>query len=138
MAAITPSPNLQISEQIADFFEFMLNQQRQQAPRLSPPQILATSIRQGMSAEIMASDMISLFPQIGIPNGTLGDGTTNVMEAFVKSFCDVIVDHIQQYARVDTAISAGISVTASGGNSGGPVVAQGASTSFGSGQSVIN
>ena len=50
------------------------------------------------------------------------------MENFVKIMCEEIVSAIQTDMRVDIATDPGATVTASGANSGGPVVAVGATT----------
>lgn len=126
MAAIPIDENLNISEEIADFLLFLLNEDRAQLPKLSIPQMLLAKGRPGLSSEILSSSIISRFPEAGIPTGPLVGGATNVMENFVKIMCEEIVDAIQSDMRVDVVTDAGATVTASGGNAGGPVVCVGA------------
>jgi len=127
MSLFQQDPSLNLSEEIATFFLYMLEEDRLPVPRLYLPQIIFAKSRAGMSSELLASSMISRFGEIGIPTGTIEDGTNNVMEAFVKAFSEEIVDHIQSQCRIDLAVDTGIKVQASGGNAGGPVTAIGAS-----------
>jgi hypothetical protein len=125
MATIPIDSSLNISEEIANFFLFLLNEDREGLPKLSLQQILTAKARPGLSSDILASTIISRFPEIGIPNGPLVGGATNVMENLVKIMCEEIVDTIQNDMRVDIALDAGASVTAAGGNAGGPITVVG-------------
>jgi len=127
MALFEQDPNLNVSEEIATVFLYMLEEDRIPVPKLSLPQILFAKTRPGMSPELLASSVISRFGEIGIPTGALEEGTPNVMEQFVKVLAEEIVDHIQSQCRVDTAVDIGIKLQATGGNAGGPVTAVGAS-----------
>ncbi len=135
-SAIPIDPELNIAEDIARFFLFMLNEDREAANRLSLLKILAAKTRPGLSSEILASSVISRFPEMPIPNGPLVGGATNAMENFVRILCEEIVDHIQNEMRVDIALDPGAVVTASGGNAGGPVVVVGSTTAPHSGVGV--
>lgn len=126
MSAIAIDENLNISEEVANFLLFLLNEDREQLPKLSIPQMLLAKGRPGLSAEILSSSIISRFPEVGIPNGPLVGGATNVMENLIKVVCEEWVDAIQSDMRVDIVTDAGATVTASGGNAGGPVVCVGA------------
>jgi len=133
MAAVTTDESLNVSEEIANFLLFLLNDDRAQVPKLSVKQILLAKGRPGLSSEILSSSIISRFPEAGIPTGPLVGGATNVMENFVKVMCEEIVDAIQSDMRVDVVTDAGTTVSASGGNSGGPVVCAGATIVTGTG-----
>ncbi len=126
---ITVDPNLQKSEEIADFLLFMINEDRIPMPKLSLRQILMAKIRPGMSAEILTAAIVSRFSEAGIPSGPLVGGAPNVMEQFVKIFSEEVIDMLQNDMRIDLAVDPGISVTTLGANSGGPVTSLGASTS---------
>lgn len=126
MAVVPIDESLNVSEEISDFFLFLLNEDRVSVPKLSIPQILLAKARPGLSSEILSSSIISRFPEAGIPTGPLVGGATNVMENFVKVMCEEIVDAIQNDLRVDVVTDAGATVSASGGNAGGPVVCVGA------------
>lgn len=128
MAVIKIDENLQKSEEIADFLLFLLKEDRIPVPKPSLQQILLAKSRPGLSAEILTSSITSRFEEAGIPTGPLVGGTPNVMENLVKIMCEEIVSAIQTDMRVDIATDAGATVTASGANAGGPVVAVGATT----------
>lgn len=128
MAVVKIDPELQKSEEIADFFLFLLKEDRVSLPKPSIPEILMAKTRPGLSAQILASSITSRFEEIGIPTGPLVGGTPNVMENFVKVICEEIVSAIQTDMRVDIATDAGAIVQASGANAGGPVVAVGTTT----------
>ena len=126
MEKIPVDSNLNIAEEIASFFLFLLNEDRQIAPRLSLKQILTAKARPGLSPEILSASIISRFPEIGIPNGPLVGGATNVMENFVRVLCEEIIDSVQNEMRVDVAVDPGATLTAAGGNAGGPITVVGA------------
>lgn len=126
MATIAIDDNLNVSEEIADFLLYLLNEDRIQMPKLSIPKILLAKGRPGLSSEILSSSIISRFPEVGIPTGPLVGGATNVMENLIKIMCEEIVDAIQSDMRVDIVTDAGATVSASGGNAGGPVICVGA------------
>jgi hypothetical protein len=126
MSAIPINPELQISEEVADFMLFLLNENRVALPKLSIKKILLVKARPGLSAEILAASITSRFPEAKIPNGPLGGGTPNSMEILIKIISEEIVEAIQSDMRVDVVTDPGATVTASGGNAGGPVVCVGA------------
>ncbi len=128
MAVIKINEDLQKSEEIADFLLFLLKEDRIPVPKPSIQEILLAKTRPGLSAEILTSSITSRFEEAGIPTGPLVGGTPNVMENLVKIMCEEIVLAIQTDMRVDIATDAGATVTASGANAGGPVVAVGATT----------
>ncbi len=130
MSSVIPIvPEANLSEEVADFMLFMLQEDRPKVPKLSLLQIIASKTRPGLNSEILASSITSRFEEIGIPSGPLEGGTPNVMEEFVKILSEAIVDAIQNDMRVDVAVDTGVTVQANGANSGGPVLSIGASTS---------
>jgi len=126
-AIIQASSDANKSEEVADFMLFMLKENRLKVPKLSVFQLLASKIRPGLSADILAASITSRFDEIGIPTGTLEEGTPNVMEEFVKVLSESIVDALQNDMRIDVAVDSGVTVQANGANGGGPVVVFGAS-----------
>lgn len=128
MAVIKIDPELQKSEEIADFLLFMLKEDRVPVPKPSIQEILLAKTRPGLNAELLTSAITSRFEEAGIPTGPLVGGAPNVMENFVKIMIEEIVLAIQTDMRIDVATDAGATVTASGANAGGPVVAVGATT----------
>jgi len=128
MAVIGIDPELQKSEEVADFLLFMLEEDRIPVPRPSIRQILLAKTRPGLSAQILASSITSRFEEAGIPTGPLAGGAPNVMENFVKIVCEEIVSAIQADMRIDIATDPGAVVNAAGANAGGPVAVVGATT----------
>ena len=128
MAVIGIDPDLQKSEEVADFMLFLLKEDRVPVPKPSIQQILLAKTRPGLNAQILTSSITSRFEEAGIPTGSLVGGTPNVMENFVKIMMEEIVAAIQTDMRVDIATDAGATVTAAGANAGGPVTAVGATT----------
>jgi hypothetical protein len=126
MGCIKIDKKLQKSEEIADFFAFLLFEARNVLPRLSIPKILLAKLRPGLDSGILATSIISRFNEIGIPNGALENGNPNVMEAFVKVLSEEFVDAIQSDMRVDTAVDIGMVVASAGANASGPVASTGA------------
>lgn len=126
MAVIGVNPELQQSEAIADFMLFLLKEDRIKVPVPSIREIILAKTRPGLSAEILTASITSRFEEAGIPRGPLAGGTPNVMENFVKIIAEEIVSAIQTDMRIDIATDAGAVVQASGANSGGPIVAVGA------------
>ena len=126
MAVIGINPDLQKSEEIADFLLFLLKEDRIKVPKPSIQQILLAKTRPGLSAQILTASITSRFEEAGIPTGPLAGGTPNVMENFVKIMMEEVVSAIQTDMRVDIATDAGATVQAAGANAGGPVVAVGA------------
>ena len=129
MSVIGIDPDLQKSEEIADFMLFLLKEDRVAVPKPSIQQILLAKTRPGLNAEILTASITSRFEEAGIPTGPLVGGTPNVMENFVKIIMEEIVAAIQTDMRVDIATDPVAVVSASGANSGGPLVAIGATTS---------
>lgn len=126
MPTVPIDEDLNVSEEIANFFLFLLNEDRIQIPKLSIKQILLAKSRPGLSSEILSSSIISRFPEAGIPTGPLIGGATNVVENLVKIICEEFVDAIQGDMRIDVVTDAGATISAAGGNAGGPVTVVGA------------
>lgn len=126
MACIKIDKNLQKSQELADFFSFLLLENRLKIPKLGIFKILLAKARPGLDSEITTTSVISRFPEIGIPTGPLVNGHPNVMEAYTRVIIEEIYDAIQSEMRVDSAVDAGMLVNSTGGNSGGPVASVGA------------
>ena len=126
MGCIKIDKKLQKSEEIADFFSFLLFEARNVLPRLSIPKILLAKLRPGLDSGILSTSIISRFNEIGIPNGPLENGNANVMELYTKVLVEEIVEAIQGDMRIDTAVDIGMVVASAGANSGGPVTSTGA------------
>lgn len=125
MACIKIDKKLQKSQSLADFFDFLLSENRLKIPRLSLPKLLLAKARPGLDSEVTTTAIISRFSEIGIPTGPLENGKPNVMEAFTRALVEEIYDSIQSEMRVDVAVDQGMIVTSAGGNAGGPVASTG-------------
>lgn len=138
MASIIPiDSNLNLSEEVADYFIFLMNENRPSLPKLSLFEILLARTRPGLDASVLASSIISRFPEAGIPQGPLVGGTTNVWENIIRIICEELVNALQNDARVDASTEPGIALTASGANAGGAVITVGATTNPGQAYGVI-
>ena len=109
------------SEEVADFLLFLMNEDRVPVPKLSLLQIIMARTRPGLSAEQIASSVISRFPEANIPVGVLKEGTANSMEQLVRIMCEEFVDAIQNDMRVDIAVDVGMIGQGFGANAGGPI-----------------
>ena len=125
MGCIKVDEKLQKSEELANFILFLFEENRVKIPKLGIFQILLAKFRPGLDSDVISSDIISKFNKIGIPSGALEGGQTNVMEEYTRVVTESIVDAIQNDMRVDVAVDQGMTVVASGGNAGGPVVTTG-------------
>ncbi len=125
MALYNIDPSLNKSEEVADLLNFLITDDRPQIPRLNISEIIFAKKRLGLDPDIISSAIISRFPEIGIPNGVLQDGTPNVMEKLVSTICEELVDAIQNQMRVDIAVDPGMQVLSTGTSPSGAVVANG-------------
>lgn len=74
-----------------------------------PAILIACSViqRPGLSAMMMASDIIRRQPEAGAPFGSLADGSANIMEAMERIRCETIVNAIKKDLKIETAIMPG-------------------------------
>lgn len=125
MGIISIDPKLQKSEEIAEFFSFMIDEERNINPKFSLPKILAGKIRPGLDSDITTAAIISRFPEIGIPTGPLETGQPNVMESLIRIIIEEVYDAIKYEMRIDAAVDSGMIVTSAGVNAAGPVASTG-------------
>jgi len=92
--------------------------------------------REGLSAIDIASKIIQRKKDLGIPIGPLPSGGDNLELMMETIRVEEIINAILTKLKVKVAIPPGISVTATGGNAGGPVVVQGVTTSIVKGQGI--
>lgn len=105
---------------------------------LPPPLIMVgAKLRPGLSAQSIAAEIISKQPNSGRVVGNVFADGPNVEEAMELIRIQEIVNAILTKAKIEVVIPPGVSVTAVGGNAGGPVVCQGVTTSMGIGDGVI-
>ena len=138
MGCIKPDKSLQDSEGLAKFISFLFKENKRTLPKLSLFEILLAKYRTGLDSDEISESIISKFNTIGLPSGPLADGATNVMEEYTKKVVEELVDAIQNDMNVQVAVEPGLPITASGANSGGPVVVVGQSTKPHGGTALAN
>lgn len=92
--------------------------------------------REGLSSIDIASKIIQRKKDLGIPIGPLPSGGDNLDLMMETIRVEEITNAILTKLKVEVAIPPGISVTATGGNAGGPIVVQGVTTSIVKGQGI--
>jgi hypothetical protein len=110
------------------------------APVSPIPPILVLSgsnLRSGLSARAIASRIISRQSEAGAPVGAMPDGSPNISEAMEVIRMEELINALVTESRIEIAIYPGVPVTAVGANSGGPVVVNGATISYGKGFGII-
>jgi len=108
------------------------------ATPIPPPLLLlGANTRSGLSARNVAARIISRQSDAGAPVGANNDGTPNVYEAMEVIRMEEIINALITEAKIEIIIPPGTPITGVGGNVGGPVVVQGATTSYGKGNGVI-
>lgn len=106
---------------------------------LPPPLIMiGAKLRPGLSAQSIASEIISKQSNSGRVVGDVFADGPNVEEAMEVIRVQAVIDAILNEAKVDVVIPPGVAVTTVGvGNLGAPVVSQGATTAMGIGDGII-
>lgn len=110
------------------------------APVSPIPPVLVLSganLRTGMSARNIAARIISRQSEAGAPVGPMPDGSPNVAEAMEVIRVEELLNSLITESKLEIVIYPGVPVTAVGANVGGPVVVNGATTSYGKGVGVI-
>lgn len=96
----------------------------------TPIILLGARNKSGLSAREIAKEIIIRQQEAGAPIGALPDGTDSITEKMEVIRTEVLIKHLLQNAKITVVVPAGIPVTATGANTGGPVVAQGTTTNF--------
>lgn len=106
---------------------------------LPPPLIMTgAKLRPGLSANKVASRIISRQSEAGLPVGDVFADGPNTSEAMEMIRVEEIVNAILTEAKVDVVIPPGTQVTTVGvGNWGAPVLSQGATTNMAIGDGII-
>ena len=105
-----------------------------------PPPLVVTggSLRSGFSSKEVAARIISKQSDAGAPTGDLPSGAENVSEKMEVIRIEEIKKALLNECVVDVVIPPGVPVMAIGiGNLGGPIISQGATTSFAIGKGII-
>lgn len=115
---------------ILDSISSILNASRIPPPNIPPIMLLTGSKkRPGLSASMIAANIITRQTEAGAPEGVLPSGNKNISELMEIIRVEEIIKALKNDARIDIAIPPGIQVTA-----GGTV---GITTSIGSGTGII-
>ncbi len=117
----------------------ILNSVKNALSQMRPPANLIPGIflvcsmvkRPGLSVMVSTANIIKYLGEHGIDTGPNPDGTENKTNVLVAG----IVNEIYRAVRFDANVQVGfgpgsMSITASGGNAGGPVVVEGTNTNF--------
>lgn len=104
---------------------------------LPSPFIVSANQREGISPIKITNAVLEKKKELGLVTGTYDDGTPNYDDIIIQEIVTQVVKSIQEDAKITVAIPPGIPVTASGGNAGGPLVAQGSTVSFARGGAII-
>ncbi len=106
---------------------------------VAPPLIIQGGlIRPGLNAKEIAARIIARQSEAGAPVGALANGEDSVTEKMEIIRVEEIINALLTECKIEIAIPPGVPVTTVGaGNLGIPVVSQGATTNFISGQGLI-
>lgn len=123
---------------IINGFNKILKLQNTGTPAVPSPVILVGGSRKpGLSPSKIASAIIQRKSEAGLPTGNLPSGAVNPEELMWRIAIEEIVKALQTEALITIAIPPGTSVTASGGNAGGPIVVVGSTISITTGYGQI-
>lgn len=120
---------------IAKSFETLFQTLRKPAPTLSAIIMLcAMTKRPGLSCIVSTSNVLQDMKKRGVPTEELPDGSKNLMNEVVASVVCEMIRAIKEDANIQMAMPPGsLTITASGGNAGGPVTCVGTNTTFSTG-----
>lgn len=90
--------------------------------------LLGAQFREGLSAIDIASKIIERKKEIGVDIGPLPSGLKNIDLQMEVIRVEEITNAILTKMKIEGALAPGVSVTATGGNAGGPIVVQGLTT----------
>lgn len=87
--------------------------------------------RPGLSAMVVASNIISRQYEAGAPSGPLPDGSRSISEAMERIRVEEMIKAIKSDMEVEVGIPiGGIQITGTGSNAGGPVTITGFNINF--------
>jgi hypothetical protein len=106
---------------------------------LPPPLImLGGKLRPGISTTSIVANVITRQAEAGLPTGDVFADGPNTTEALVKIITEEIIKSLLNECVVNVVIDPGISVMSTGvGNLGAPVISQGFTTTWGTGNGII-
>ena len=101
------------------------------------PLVALAKTRGGMSALRAANKVYEKKKELGLPTGTLPDGSGNFDDILWYTAIKAILDEITNEAKISSTSIPGTQIIASGGNGGGPVTVYGSTITFSDGASII-
>ena len=126
------------TEEIVQVVQAVIATNSASALPVPPPLILAGgNSRSGLSARIMAKEIIIRQQEAGAPIGNLPDGEESISEKMERIRMEVIVRHLLENAKFTVVVNSGIPVTATGVCAVGSVAVQGVTISFGTGTAIM-
>jgi len=107
-----------------------MNLLRKPTPPLPLPLLLCEVIHKpGLSAMALTASLLKRMEDAGIPTGPNPDGSPNLNNELAKIFAEEFIKEFKLHARVDLGLPPStLSITATGGNVGGPIIVQGTNT----------
>jgi len=106
------------------------------SPPLPPPVALAGENRSGLSPKRVAANIINRQTEAGARLGPRDNGEDSITEKMEVIRIEEIMGEVSRNMRINIATPPGTSAVVQGANSGGPLVAYGATTSPGFGWGV--
>jgi len=103
----------------------------------APIILLGARNKSGLSAREIAKEIIIRQQEAGAPIGPLPDGSESITEKMEVIRVQVLIEHLMKNAKITVVVPAGISLTATGANSGGPVIVKGLTDRFVTAQGII-
>lgn len=103
----------------------------------SPLILVGTPLRSGLSPTKIASRIIARKSEAGLPVGALPSGGVSPDEIMERIRIEEIVKALQQEASITVAIPPGTTLTAAGGNAGGPITVFGSTITLTTGYGII-
>ena len=107
------------------------------SPLPAPLLMVGANQRTGLSAQAIASRIISRQGEAGCVVGTNIDGSPNIAEAMEVIRVEEIIQALITEAKIEIVLPPGLTISAIGANAGGPIVVNGATIMFGIGSGVI-
>lgn len=126
-------------QQICDGIESVIKKCRVPLTYIPATILVCSAVqRPGLSAMVIASNIIKRQAEAGAPFGPSADGTRNVSEAMERIRIEEMVKALKLDSRVQIGLPiGGISVTATGMSPSGPVTVTGFNTNNAHGDGII-
>lgn len=114
-------------QSICESINKLINTARTPLSNIPPLLLVCSAInRPGMSAMMIASNIIRRQTEAGAPFGPSKDGSANIAEAMERIRVEEIVKAIKMDGKVQVAIPiGGIQFMGTGSNAGGPIIING-------------